>query len=97
MILMQEREVKAKHQQLISGVCLSFRKEKKMAAIFDSFSTIMEIDILLHPCAGFYTFILDFYIYMGLCQLLISFIFRNNSFLHLWYVCKLSLQILSLR
>lgn len=49
----------------------------------------------IYPCTGFCTFVLVVYIYMGLCQLLISFIFCDSSFLHLWYVRKLSLVILS--
>lgn len=86
---MQEREVKAKHQQLISGVCLlifnfiSFLVSVMECIIF----MIHLLQLLVYP-SGVYTVILVLHVHMGLHQLFVSNVICNNSVLHLWYVVR---------
>lgn len=82
---MQERETKAKHQQMISGV-------RHLFICFFSYSlkyislTQSSNDIML---PGFSAFILDIYLPMGRYQFLGSYLFSTCTLLHLWYVYSL--------
>lgn len=84
---MQEREVKAKHQQLISGVC--FTLQKNPAKFVEKIHSDIYFMIKIF-CSGFSNFILGFNVHMGLHQFLISFNFCHNSLLCVWYVPMLA-------
>ena len=81
---MQERETKAKHQQMISGVrhlfiCFSY--------FLKHLSLTLSSNNILLP--GFDAFILDIYLPMGRYKLLGSYLFSTSTLLHLWYVRSL--------
>lgn len=85
---MQEREVKAKHQQLVSGVRLF--SLKVFALVLSRLSELAVLMLFIFdPFLGVHTVILGFHIFLGLHQLLISFIFCNLPLLHIRYILGL--------
>lgn len=81
--LMQERETKAKHQQMISGV----RNLFSFSIFVKSINPDWSSNYIMLP--GFNAFILDIYLPMGRYQFLGSYLFSICTLLHLWYIHSL--------